>query len=141
MTLVISEEHIQKTVIKFLRLHSSKLLKEEELDVERCSINKDLLIVGDDAEELLEDLMKEFDIKFEGLVFDKYFPSEATASMNYFLASQTLKKYRSNSIFRLFFLLETKFWRIFARKISYENLSIKDLINEINTCLAKDATD
>ena len=42
-------------------------------------IYRDLIIAGDDAAELLESIHKEFGTRFEGFVFQKYFPSETEA--------------------------------------------------------------
>lgn len=103
------------------------LCQPEELSTD-TRIGEDLRIVGDDADELLTEFSAIFDVDMSNMDFGNYFPSEATANMHYYLSETAKSKYR-NPVVLTFRFLEAKFWRLFAKQLSYQTITIGELVN------------
>lgn len=91
-------------------------------------LGMDLRIVGDDAEELLSDFAKKFDVDLSDFNFSEFFPDEATASMHYYLAAVAHSKC-PNNLLAVIRALEGRFWRIFAKKRTYREVTLEKLLS------------
>lgn len=93
----------------------------------KTRLGEDLKIVGDDADEFLEEFARSFNVDLSGMVFNDYFPDEATADMHYYLAVIA----QSSGLSRLLKpvkLLEIRFWGMFAKRTSFKTLTIENLL-------------
>lgn len=102
------------------------LCRPEDVNVE-TRIGEDLHIIGDDACELLSEFAERFSVDMSEMNFSTYFPDEATSDMNFYLTTVTQSK-RNNIVLNFFRFLESKFWRVFAKKIQYQSITVHDLI-------------
>ena len=101
------------------------LISSIDLTSETC-LNRDLLIVGDDADELLEAFSKRFEIDVSNFDFHEYFTGEVTSEMHYYLASCSYDK-TENIIYKKFLGLQKAIYGFFARKKEFKPLSLGDL--------------
>lgn len=115
---------LSSKVIELVAEHA--LCRPEEL-VAETRIGEDLYIVGDDACELLSEFAEKFAVDMSEMNYSTYFPDEVTFDMYYYLA--VAKKNRTNSVLKFIRLLESKFWRLFAKNRQYQSLTIHDLID------------
>lgn len=90
-------------------------------------LGEDLRIVGDDAEELLEEFARTFKVDMTGMTFSDYFPDEATSNMYYYLTTIT-RKDKENCLLKLLKNFESKRWRLFANKKVFKTITINDLL-------------
>ena len=102
------------------------LCSPEQLSAD-TRLGEDLGIVGDDAEELLSEFSLEFNVDMSALDFKLYFPSEASANMNFYLTTIAKSKY-NNPLVNAVRFLESKFWKVFARQTDYITITIHDLL-------------
>jgi hypothetical protein len=93
---------------------------------EKSRLGEDLRIIGDDAEELLQEFAERFGVDMSCMVFDDYFPCEGTADMHLYLASISAKSSTLWAL-RVIRLLECLFWQIFAKKRAFITLTVGDL--------------
>ncbi len=106
------------------------LCQPEILSIE-TRLGEDLRIIGDDADELLTEFSSTFHVDMSEMDFNTYFPSEASANMNYYLLAIAKSKY-NNSIILAIRSLEAKFWRLFANQFSYQTITIGKLVKAAN---------
>lgn len=93
----------------------------------KTRLGEDLGIIGDDADEFLDEFARSFDVDMSGMVFNDYFPNEATAEMHYYLAA-IARSGGHGQLLRPVRLLEIWFWGMFAKKMSFKTLTIENLL-------------
>lgn len=103
----------------------------EEISID-CRIGEDLIIIGDDAEEFFEEFSNLFGVDIGAMRFDEYFPSEGSSNMHYYLTS-TVRKRSQNKFFVLLKSLESTFWACFASKKDFKTITVKHLIDIIES--------
>lgn len=109
-----------ESIIELVARHA--LCRPETLSLS-TRIGEDLCIVGDDADELLIEFSREFNVDLSEMDFDAYFPREASSEMNYYL-SVIAKNNSKNNIFKF---LDILFRRIITKRVVYKSLTINDL--------------
>lgn len=90
-------------------------------------LGEDLGIVGDDAEEFLEDFARIFKVDMTGMAFSDYFPDEATSNMYYYLTT-IARKDNENCLLKLLKNLESKRWGVFANRKAFKTITINALL-------------
>ena len=113
-----------ESIIELVLRHT--LYRPETLSL-NTRIGEDLLILGDDAHDLLIEFSKEFSVDLSDMYFDDYFPSEASSAMKYYL-SCTAKGNSKNIIINSFKLLDCLFRRVLTKRVVYKTLTINDLV-------------
>lgn len=93
---------------------------------EESRLVEDLYIVGDDADELLEEISVKFCTDFSEMESSEYFPGEATAGMHYHLAMAGYMK-RKSGLIKFIFRLESLFWRFFVDRKSLKTVTVRQL--------------
>ena len=119
-----STDIIVNQIIKLVAKHA--LCQPTELSI-NTRLGEDLCIVGDDADELLTEFSTEFNVDMSEMDFVRYFPSEASSDMHYYLTAVAKSRYQ-NLIVSTIRFLEAKFWRLFAKNTIYQTLTIADLV-------------
>lgn len=119
-----SSDLIVIQIIKLVAKHA--LCQPTKLSTD-TRIGEDLRIVGDDADELLTEFAVEFNVDMSNMDFVRYFPSEASSDMHYYLTATAESKYQ-NPIVNTIRFLEAKFWLLFAKNTIYQTLTIGDLV-------------
>ncbi len=90
-------------------------------------LGEDLCVLGDDADEFLDEFSKQFDVNLSTIIFKDYFPDEASTEMFYYLCCIAQKK-SSNKIVESIRKLEGNFWKTYSKKTSFKTITLKKLL-------------
>ncbi len=90
-------------------------------------LGEDLCVLGDDANRFLDKFSKQFNVNLSTIIFNDYFPDEASPEMFYYLCCIAQKK-ASNKIVEFIRKLEVKFWKTYSKKTSFKTITLKKLL-------------
>lgn len=122
---------IMKKDVSLKELSEIVLLHGEVKNIEvtdNIKIGEDLLIIGDDADEMILDLNREYGTDFSNLNLSEYFPSECSADMFCYEYENT--KYR-HKLSRLLDYPLYIFWNLFKSKKQYKTMTLGDLLKAV----------
>jgi hypothetical protein len=117
----------ENTLTRIKELVAKHALCPVETLSAKTRLGEDLKIVGDDADEFLEEFARSFNVDMSGMVFNDYFPDEATADMHYYLTAIARSSDHSG-LLKSAKLLESRIWGMFAKRTLFKTLTIEDLL-------------
>jgi hypothetical protein len=116
---IVTMEKLKALLAKHSLCRMDSISKETRL-------GEDLGIIGDDADEFLEDFSSEFKVDISNMIFHDYFPDEATAEMHYYTSS--IMTPPKNPLLKLLKVAEGGFWKLIAKKTSFKTITVADLL-------------
>ena len=119
------DDEIMKELVAIASKHTRVPINEID---SASMLGEELGLVGDDAKEFFEECGKRFDLDLSDFHFSDYFPDESTAEMHYYLGTIVRRR---NLIVSFFSYFDTGFWGFFAKKKSYNTVTVQDIFDSV----------